>query len=89
VVVGTVLAVVVMAVTVIIALVVVVAHRAIDPGSPADFFFMALFGLFSIDILVGRLEHLIDRDRWFPVKLPAELIMMIEPANEIGHHFGF
>ena len=50
---------------------------------------MALFGLFSIDILVGRLEHLIDRDRWFPIKLPMEVIVMIELTDEIGEHFEF
>ena len=50
---------------------------------------MALFGFFSIGVLVDRLEHPTDRDRWFPVKLPAKLIVMIEPADKIGDYFSF
>ena len=88
-----VLAVIMMAVAVIIALVITVviltACWVIDPRNPTDFFPMALVGLLSISVLVGNQEHLTDRDWWFPIKLHTELIVMIEPVDEIGNHFGF
>jgi hypothetical protein len=45
----------------VIAAVIVAARWAIGPGSLADFLFMAQFGLFSINILVGHLKHLTDQ----------------------------
>jgi hypothetical protein len=50
---------------------------------------VALFGLLSIGVLVGRLEHLADRDPRLPVELPTELMVMIEPADETGDYFSF
>ena len=73
----------------VIMAVIVAACWVIGPRSPTDFFFMSLFGLFSIGVLVGHLEHLTDRCQWLPVELPMELIMMIEPLDKIGDYFGF
>lgn len=89
---GAVLAVVMVAIAVVIepvfATIVIAACWAIGLGNPADFFFMALVGLFGIGILDGCLEHLTDHCRWLPVELPTELIMMIQPSAEIGDHLG-
>ena len=49
---------------------------------------MVLFGFFSIDILVGRLEHLADRCRRLTIELPPELIVMIEPLDKAGDYLG-
>jgi hypothetical protein len=62
---GTVVAVIVMLVTVIVALVIVVVRWAIGLGSTTNFF-VALFSLLS-SVLVVRLEHLADQERWLPV----------------------
>jgi hypothetical protein len=45
--------------------------------------------LFLSSVLVVRLEHLADQERWLPVELPAELAMLIEPADETSDYFGF
>ena len=60
--------------------------RAIGPGSLSDFFLVALFDFFSINVLVGRLEHLADRCRQLPVELPSMLVMMIEPLDRAGYY---
>ena len=73
----------------ILMMVFVVECRVIGPRSPADFFLVALFGLFSIGVLVGHLEHLADQCRWPPIELPSKLVVMIEPVDETGDYFGF
>ena len=72
----------------ILMMVFVVVCRVIGPRSPADFFLMALFGLFSIGVLVGHLEHLADQCWWPPIELPSELIVMIEPLDKAGDYLG-
>jgi len=72
----------------ILTAVVIVACRAIGPGSLADFFLVVLFGFFSISVLVSRLEHLAGRCQWLPIELPLELIVMIEPLDKAGDYLG-
>jgi hypothetical protein len=88
----TVLTVAAMAIVVMIAplvtAVVIAARWAISLGNPVNFF-LALFGLLSIGVLVGHLEHLTYGDWQLPIELPAELIVMIEPTDGTDDYFNF
>lgn len=81
--------VVVMVVMVIIApifmAVIVVTLWAISLWDSGDLFFVVLINLFSIGILIGHLEHLVDHCWRLPIELPVELIMEIEPMDKGGN----
>ena len=50
---------------------------------------MPLISLFSIGVLIGRLQHLIGHLWWLLIKLGAKHIMVIEPSDESGDDLGF
>jgi hypothetical protein len=68
-------AIIIAAVTMIIAsffaLVIIVMHGVIRVRNSSDILLMLLVNLFGIGILVGRLQHLVDRSRWLLVELGA------------------
>lgn len=68
---------------------IIVACRAIGSRNMGDVIPMAKIGLFSISILIGHLEHLIDHLRWLPVDLSIELVMAIQPADEGRDNLSF
>jgi hypothetical protein len=51
--------------------VIIVMRGAIRARNSSDILLMPLVNLFGIGILVGRLQHLVDRPRWLSVELGA------------------